>query len=78
MPYSIEFRNREGFLIAWDLRQEEPRIYILDGIRSYVPANYPYELNKEEKEKLQELVSMVNHSTANTYQSFTYEKELTQ
>lgn len=77
VPYSIEFRNREGFLIAWDLCQEEPRIYILDGIRSYVPANYPYELNEEEKEKLQELVSMVNHPTANTYQSFTYEKELT-
>lgn len=77
VPYSIEFHSRDAFLIAWDLHQEEPRIYALDEIRSYVPSHYPHELEKAEKEKLQELVFMVGHSNIETYQQFIYEKEPT-
>lgn len=76
VPYSVEFHGRDAFLISWELQQEEPRVYVLDEIRSYVPANYPYELSREEKDKLQELVSIVNHSDISAYQAFVYKKEL--
>lgn len=76
VPYSIEIRNRYAFLIAWDISRKEPRMYALDEILSYVPANFPYDLSGKEQSKLQELVSTVNHSETDTYQPFIYKKEL--
>lgn len=76
VPYSIEIRNRYAFLIAWDIAQKEPRMYALDEILSYIPANFPYDLSGKEQSKLQELISIANHSEADTYQPFIYKKEL--
>lgn len=76
VPYSVEFRNRDAFLAAWDLEESRPLLYVLDEIRSYVPANYPYELSEAQKESLQTLALTVNQAELNACQSFIYEKEL--
>lgn len=76
VPYSIEFRGRESFLVAWELRGKEPKLYVLDDIRSYIPANFSYVLSEQEKSGLQELIDAVADAAPNDYQSFIYEKEL--
>lgn len=76
VPYSIEFRNREGFLVALDLLQQVPRLYLLDDILSYIPANYPYNLSDTERDSLQRLVLLVSDSKLNMYQQSIYKKEL--
>ena len=76
VPYSVEFRNRDAFLAAWDQEEEHPLLYALDEIRSYVPANNPYELSETQKEALQALVLTVSQAELNAYQSFIYVKEL--
>lgn len=76
VPYSVEFRNRDAFLAAWDLEENQPLLYVLDEIRSYVPANYPYELSEAQKEMLQALVITVDQAELNACQPFIYEKEL--
>lgn len=76
VPYSIEIRSRYAFLIAWNIARKEPRMYALDEILSYVPANFPYDLSSKEQSRLQELVSIVNHSERGAYQPFIYKREL--
>lgn len=75
IPYSVEFCGQNAFLVAWDVHHEKARLYILDEILSYVPANYPYDFNESERDELQGLVSAVSCSNADQYSSFVYEKE---
>lgn len=72
IPYSVEFQGQEAFLVAWSSHQNEPKLFVLDDILSYVPGE-PRPLSREERDKLQELVLLVNNS--DTYQQFIYEKE---
>lgn len=76
VPYSIEFRDRTAFLVAFDLSQQAARLYLLDDILSYVPANYPYILNEVETEALQRLVILISNSDFNACQDAIYKKEL--
>lgn len=76
VPYSVEFRGRDAFLVAWNIYQEKAWLYVLDEICSYVPANYPYNFSESEKDKLQQLVSEVNGSDTDIYQPSIYKKEL--
>ena len=75
VPYSIEFRGRDAYLVAWDISHNTSRLYILDEILSYVPGGYPYSLNKEQREQLQNLVLTVNCQSKSDYEPFIYKKE---
>jgi len=75
VPYSVEFQGKDAYLVAWSVHQNGPKLYILDDILSYVP-NYPCILSQEERDRLQELVLLVNDSEPETYRSFIYEREL--
>lgn len=78
VPYSIEFCGRDAFLVAWDIQRQEPRLYVLDEILSYIPENFPYLLNQDKTDLLQRLVRTVNQTDTSGYQAAIYKRELIQ
>ena len=76
IPYSVEFRDRSAFLVAWSLECHQAQLYILDDILSYTPSNCTQYLKEDEIAQLQELIALIYHSEPSAYQSFLYEKEI--
>lgn len=75
VPYSVEFRRRESYLVALDLEQHAPTLYRLDDIESYRPARCPYEISRQEADMLQELVEHIGGESAEEYKPYIYEKK---
>ena len=76
IPYSVDFRDRSAFLVAWSLECHQAQLYILDDILSYTPSNCTQYVKEDEIAQLQELIALIYHSEPSAYQSFLYEKEI--
>ena len=75
VPYSVEFRNREAYLVALELDSRIPVLFCLDDIISYRPARQPYLLSAQEAPALQELVESVCSGKRKRYISQIYAKK---
>lgn len=74
-PFSIEFRGRDTYLVAWTIAAESPSLYPLDAISSYTPAKQPYILNERQKTGLQKLVDLVCTKGEDLFSPFIYHPE---
>lgn len=75
VPYSVEFRDREAYLVALELDNRTPALFCLDDIKSYRPARHPYLLSAQEANALQNLVESVCSGTRKKYASYIYSKK---
>ena len=75
VPYSVEFRDREAYLVALELDNRTPTLFCLDDIKSYRPARHPYLLSTQEANALQNLVESVCSGTRKKYAPYIYSKK---
>lgn len=74
VPYSVEVRGREAFLVALELDNNRPVLFCLDDIKSYRQARKPYLLSPQESADLQNLVENVCNGSQKVYASYIYQK----
>ena len=74
VPYSVEVRGREAYLVALELDSRFPALFCLDDIKSYRQARKPYLLSPQEVAGLQSLVENVCNGSRKTYASHIYQK----
>ena len=75
VPYSVEVRSREAYLVALELDKGLPALFCLDDIKSYRQARKPYLLSSQEAADLQSLVENVCNGSRKTYVSYIYRKK---
>lgn len=75
VPYSVEVRGREAFLVALELDSSLPALFRLDDIKSYRQARKPYLLTQQEAADLQSLVENVCNGLRKAYASCIYQKK---
>lgn len=75
VPYSVEVRGRETYLVALELGSGLPVLFCLDDIKSYRQARKPYLLTQQEAMDLQSLVENVCSGSQKAYASRIYQKK---
>ena len=75
IPYSVEFRNRNAYLVAWSLEHPQAILVPLDDILSYTPSNCTQPLTEDEMDQLQQVISLIYNAEPSAYQPFLYQKE---
>lgn len=74
-PYSVEFRDRESYLVALEVDNRTPTLFCLDDIKSYRLDRRPCLLSQQETDALQDLVESVYSGTRKRYASHIYTKK---
>lgn len=74
VPFSVEFRDREAYLVALKLDDRIPALFHLDDIKSYHVLRRPYLLSQQETDSLQDLVESVCSGPRKRYASHIYLK----
>lgn len=75
VPYSVEFRDHEAYLVALEVDNRTPTLFRLDDIKSYRLDRRPCLLSRQEADVLQDLVESVCSGIRKRYASHIYTKK---